>query len=406
MFSQRTAWDLRANRLARLLAAKRGRGEAVLDLTESNPTQVGLPYPADLLAPLAHPASLRYEPSPFGLPAAREAVAADFGRRGFPLEPERIVLTAATSEAYAFLFKLLCDPGDEVLVPRPGYPLFEFLAGLESIRVRSYPLVHDGEWHLDLAAVREPTYPLYAIASALEGAEVVREPESGDVVWICNPGNPTGAFIKRAERDGLEALCAERGLALVSDEVFADYAFAEDPRRASSLARDGPALAFSLGGLSKSCGLPQLKLAWIALTGPEAARTEARRRLEVVADTYLSVATPIQGAATELLARREELQSPIRLRTAANLALLRTRLAGGSPATLLDPEGGWYAVLRVPATRSEDERVAGLLEHRNVLVHPGYFFDFPHEAFLVVSLLPTPESFAEGVKRLLQDLVL
>jgi len=388
MFSQRTAWDLRANRLARLLAAKRGRGEAVLDLTESNPTQVGLPYPADLLAPLAHPASLRYEPSPFGLPAAREAVAADFGRRGFPLEPERIALTASTSEAYAFLFKLLCDPGDEVLVPRPGYPLFEFLAGLESIRVRSYPLVHDGEWHLDLAAVR--------------GAVSART----RAVVVVNPGNPTGAFIKRAERDGLEALCAERGLALVSDEVFADYAFAEDPRRASSLARDGPALAFSLGGLSKSCGLPQLKLAWIALTGPEAARTEARRRLEVVADTYLSVATPIQGAATELLARREELQSPIRLRTAANLALLRTRLAGGSPATLLDPEGGWYAVLRVPATRSEDERVAGLLEHRNVLVHPGYFFDFPHEAFLVVSLLPTPESFAEGVKRLLQDLVL
>jgi len=388
MFSQRTAWDLRANRLARLLAAKRGRGEAVLDLTESNPTQVGLPYPADLLAPLAHPASLRYEPSPFGLPAAREAVAADFGRRGFPLEPERIALTASTSEAYAFLFKLLCDPGDEVLVPRPGYPLFEFLAGLESIRVRSYPLAHDGEWHLDLAALR-------GAVSAHTRA-----------VLVVNPGNPTGAFIKRAERDGLEALCAERGLALVSDEVFADYAFVEDPRRASSLARDGPALAFSLGGLSKSCGLPQLKLAWIALTGPEAARTEARRRLEVVADTYLSVATPIQGAATELLARREELQSPIRLRTAANLALLRTRLAGGSPATLLDPEGGWYAVLRVPATRSEDERVAGLLEHRNVLVHPGYFFDFPHEAFLVVSLLPTPESFAEGVARLLQDLVL
>ena len=388
MFSQRTAWDLRANRLARLLAAKRGRGEAVLDLTESNPTQVGLPYPADLLAPLAHPASLRYEPSPFGLPAAREAVAADFGRRGFPLEPERIALTASTSEAYAFLFKLLCDPGDEVLVPRPGYPLFEFLAGLESIRVRSYPLAHDGEWHLDLAALR-------GAVSAHTRA-----------VLVVNPGNPTGAFIKRAERDGLEALCAERGLALVSDEVFADYAFVEDPRRASSLARDGPALAFSLGGLSKSCGLPQLKLAWIALTGPEAARTEARRRLEVVADTYLSVATPVQGAAAELLARREDLQSPIRLRTAANLALLRTRLAGGSPATLLDPEGGWYAVLRVPATRSEDERVAGLLEHRNVLVHPGYFFDFPHEAFLVVSLLPTPESFAEGVARLLQDLVL
>jgi len=370
------------------MAAKRGRGEAVLDLTESNPTQVGLRYPADLLAPLAHAASLRYEPSPFGLPAAREAVAADFGRRGFPLEPERIALTASTSEAYAFLFKLLCDPGDEVLVPRPGYPLFEFLAGLESIRVRSYPLAHDGEWHLDLAALR-------GAVSAHTRA-----------VLVVNPGNPTGAFIKRAERDGLEALCAERGLALVSDEVFADYAFVEDPRRASSLARDGPALAFSLGGLSKSCGLPQLKLAWIALTGPEAARTEARRRLEVVADTYLSVATPIQGAATELLARREELQSPIRLRTAANLALLRTRLAGGSPATLLDPEGGWYAVLRVPATRSEDERVAGLLEHRNVLVHPGYFFDFPHEAFLVVSLLPTPESFAEGVARLLQDLVL
>ena len=388
MFSERTRWDLRPNRLAERLAAKRAAGTAVLDLTLSNPTQAGLASPADVLAPLARPEGRTYEPTAFGLASAREAVAADFARRGFPVGPDRVVLSASTSEAYAFLFKLLCDPADEVLVPRPGYPLFEFLAALESLRVRTYPLAHDGEWHLDVSALRTAVSPRTR------------------AVVVVNPHNPTGAYLKRGELLALEELCAERGLALVSDEVFADFAFREDARRAPSVARDSPALAFSLGGLSKSCGLPQLKLAWTAVTGPEPLRREALARLEVVADTFLSVSTPVQVAAPALLARREELQAPIRARVRRNLDELRGALRPGCPATLLEPEGGWYAVLRVPATITEEDRVERLLEKRDVLVHPGYFFDFPHEAFLVLSLLPPEREFTEGVRQVVEDLVL
>jgi hypothetical protein len=388
MLSARTRWDLRPNRLAERLAARRAAGVEVLDLTESNPTRAGIAYPAGLLAPLAGAGAYRYDPSPFGLPAAREAVAADFARRGAALSPERVVLSASTSEAYAFLFKLLCDPGDDVLVPRPGYPLFEFLATLESVGTRPYPLAHDGEWHLDLAAVRAALSPRTR------------------AIVVVSPGNPAGAFLKRDEHEAVEALCAERSLALVSDEVFADFAFRDDPRRVPSVARDGPALAFALGGLSKSAGLPQVKLAWTAVTGPEAARRDALARLEVVADTYLSVSTPAQVAAPALLGRLDELQAPIRERLRANLETLRRAVSPASPATLLEPEGGWAAVLRVPATLPEEERVARLLETSGVLVHPGYFFDFPAEAYLVVSLLPPPAVFAEGVRRLLADLVL
>jgi aspartate/methionine/tyrosine aminotransferase len=388
VFSSRTDWDLRANRLSRTLAAKRASGARLIDLTESNPTRAGIEGPEDLLASLARPEARRYDPAPFGLRAAREAVAADFARRGFPVAAERVVLTASTSEAYAFLFKLLCEPGDEVLVPRPGYPLFEFLATLESVRARAYPLEHDGEWRLAASA-------LHAVVGPRTRAVVV-----------VNPNNPTGAYLKRDEREAVETMCAERSLALVSDEVFADFAFADDPRRAASVARDGAALAFALGGLSKSCALPQLKLAWLTVTGPEPARAQALARLEVIADTYLSVSTPVQVAAPELLARREELQAPVRERLRANLDALRARLAPASPASLLQPEGGWYAVLRVPATISEEERVARLLEDQDVLVHPGYFFDFPREAFLVVSLLPPCDDFAEGIDRVLADLVL
>jgi len=388
MFSERTHWDLRPNRLAERLTARRAAGARILDLTESNPTRAGLPCPDDILAALARAEARRYEPRPFGLPAAREAVAADFARRGFPVGPDRVVLSASTSEAYAFLFKLLCDPGDEVLVPRPGYPLFEFLATLESVRVLPYPLAHDGEWHLDVAGLREALGPRTR------------------AIVIVSPHNPTGACLKRDERDALETLCARRRVALVSDEVFADYFFRDDPRRAASVARDGPALAFALGGLSKSCGLPQLKLAWTAVTGPEPLRRDALARLEVVADTYLSVSTPVQVAAPELLARREELAAPIRARVRANLESLRAAIGPGCPATLLEPQGGWSAVLRVPATRTEEERVTRLLEERDVLVHPGYFFDFPHEAFLVLSLLPPEDDFAEGVARVLADVVL
>jgi alanine-synthesizing transaminase len=388
MFSERTRWDLRPNRLAEKLAAKRASGARVLDLTESNPTRVGLPCPEDVLDALARAEARRYEPEPFGLRAAREAVAADFAGRGFAVDPDRIVLSASTSEAYAFLFKLLCDPGDEILVPRPGYPLFEFLATLESLQVRTYPLRYDGEWHVDVGAL---------------GASLT--PRTRAVV-VVSPHNPTGTCLKRDEQEAIEALCASHGAAFVSDEVFADYTFRADPRRVASVARDGPALAFALGGLSKSCGLPQLKLAWAAVTGPEPLRRDALARLEVIADTYLSVSTPVQVAAPELLARKDALQAPIRSRLGWNLEALRGAIGPGCPASLLEPEGGWSAVLRVPATRNEEDRVTRLLEDRDVLVHPGFFFDFPHEAYVVLSLLPREAEFAEGVGRLVAGLVL
>jgi aspartate/methionine/tyrosine aminotransferase len=388
MFSERTRFDLRPNRLAERLKARQAEGKALLDLTLSNPTRAGLPDAEQLLAPLARDAARRYDPSPFGLEAARTAVARDFARRGTAIDRERVLLHASTSEAYAFLFKLLCDPGDQVLVPRPGYPLFELLAQLESVEAQSYPLEYAGEWHVDVGRL-----------------EAAITPRTRAVV-VVSPGNPTGAFLKHAELDALDALCAERGLALVSDEVFADFAFREDARRAASAARDGQALAFALGGLSKSCGLPQLKLAWTAVSGPEPQRAAALGRLEVVADTYLSVSTPVQVAAPQLLARREELQAPIRARVAANLEALRKALGSGSPATLYEPEGGWSAVLRVPATFTEEERALRLLEAHGVLVHPGYFFDFPSEAFLVVSLLAPSAEFREGIARVLRDAVL
>ncbi len=388
MFSERTRWDLRPNRLAERLAAKRAAGARVLDLTESNPTRVGLACPEDVLDALARAEARRYDPQPFGLRRAREAVAADFARRGSAVDPDRIVLSASTSEAYAFLFKLLCDPGDEVLVPRPGYPLFDFLATLESVQVRTYPLRYDGGWHVDLAVLRASLTPRTR------------------AVVVVNPHNPTGACLKREEQDAIEVLCAAHDAALVSDEVFADYTFSEGRGRVASAAHDGPALAFALGGLSKSCGLPQLKLAWTAVTGPEPLRRAALARLEVVADTYLSVSTPVQVAAPELLARRQELQAPIRARIGSNLETLRGAIGPGCPASLLDPEGGWSAVLRVLATHTEEERVTRLLEERDVLVHPGFFFDFPQEAYLVLSLLPVEAEFAEGVARLLADLVL
>ena len=381
MFSRRTAWTRSTNRLSALAEAARAAGRDVFDLTETNPTRAGLRAPEDVLRPLADAGALEYDPSPFGLAEARAAVAADFGRRGVAVAAERVVLTASTSEAYAYLFKLLCDPGDAVLVPHPSYPLFEYLAELESVRVVPYPLRYDGAWHLQVDALAR-TIPAHARA-----------------VVVVSPNNPTGSFVKTDEAAALRALCAERGLAVVSDEVFADYTFGDDARRAATLLSDGGPLTFSLGGLSKSCGLPQLKLGWMAVGGPEAEREEALARLEIVADTYLSVGTPVQRAAPALLRRLPELQAPIRERVRSNRDTLAGAL-GDTPATLLHVEGGWTAVLHVPATRTEEDWVARLLEQDAVLVHPGFYFDFPQEAYLVVSLLPPPARFETAVGRL------
>ncbi|HZM68973.1 MAG TPA: pyridoxal phosphate-dependent aminotransferase [Candidatus Cryosericum sp.] len=392
MFSRRLPWPPRENRLSVLLRERRRRGTALLDLTESNPTRAGLNYPADrLAAALADRGVAAYEPDPRGLEAARRAVSAHCVRRGQATSSDRIVLTAGTSEAYALLFKLLADPGDVVLIPRPSYPLFDDLAALESVRVEPYAVLLDGGWRLDLEAIER----------RLEaGGE--RPPRA---VFLVNPNNPTGTALSEEERRALGALCAPRGVPLISDEVFLDFRFegtGAPVSMAGTRQSDEPrALSFTLGGLSKSCGLPQMKLGWILVDGPEAQAREALERLEFITDSYLSVGTPVQRAAADLLSIGEEIGAAIRERVLLNHASLRASVPDGSPCRLLPADGGWYAVLQVPAILSEEDRVLQLVEEDDVLVHPGYFFDFPREAFLILSLLPEPRILSEGVGRLL-----
>lgn len=379
MLSARSAFELAPNPLAQALAAARGR--PLLDLTESNPTRADVPYEGGAFLPaLSGAASLRYEPHPFGLDAARGAVARELSSFGPPMDPARIVLTASTSEAYSFLFKLLCDPDDEVLVPRPSYPLFAHLAQLESVRAVPYRLAYDGAWHVDLASLRA--------AITLRTRAIV----------TVSPNNPTGSFLKRAELDAIAAA----GLPIVSDEVFARYALREDPSRAgSALEARGAPLVFALGGLSKLAALPQMKLAWIAVGGDGAKVDAAMGRLEVIADAFLSVGTPVQLAAPAMLASRGTAEGAIVARTRANLAWLQAA-ASGSAVSVLDVEGGWYATVRLPRTRSEEAWVLAFLERDGVYVHPAHFFDFEDEAYVIVSLLTPEDVFREGMRRILE----
>jgi aspartate/methionine/tyrosine aminotransferase len=375
--------DLAANRLTNAVGRMRVRGRPYIDLTEANPTTAGLEYPPDLLAPLADARGLVYVPEPFGSPDARAAVAREYERRGVAVAADRIVLTASTSEAYSVLFKLLCEPGDEVLVPRPSYPLFEHLAALDAVVARPYDLDFHGAWALDGASLDRAASPRLR------------------AVLTVSPNNPTGSFVKPDELDRIADLCAPSGAAIISDEVFADYELSEGATSAAGqvLARDD-VLAFSLGGLSKSVGLPQLKLGWIAAAGPDRLVGDALARLELICDTYLSVSTPVQVAAPELLRRGGRVREQIASRISANYRWLQER-AGATPSCrVLDAEGGWYGVIQVPSFTSEEELVLELLEGRGVLAHPGYFFDFPRESYLVVTLLAPPSSFAEGVGRI------
>jgi aspartate/methionine/tyrosine aminotransferase len=382
MFSTRTPSDLAPNRLTRAELAVRARGVRVIDLTETNPTRVGLAYPDRALAALAAPEGLSYDPHPFGLPSARERVAEEIGGGGSPVDPSRVILTASTSEAYAYLFKLLCNPGDEVLVPVPSYPLFEHLTRLELVAVRSYPLDFHGTWSIDTHAVESAVTPRTR------------------AVLVVSPNNPTGSVITGRDLAPLARLCASRELALIGDEVFSDYLIDPRPDRARVLDQN-EALTFSLGGLSKSAGLPQMKLGWIVAGGPPAIVEAALARLEIVCDTFLSVATPVQRAVGALLSAGREIRAQIAERVTGNLRELQTLAARHPACSVLRVEGGWSAVIRVPATGGEESLVLDLLERDHVLAHPGYFFDFPHEAFVVVSLLPAPADFSEGVARLL-----
>ena len=385
LFSERTGWDREESPLAAALRRRRQDGLPVLDLTASNPTRCGFDLDADaLLAPLAQAAALGcldYDPQPFGRAEARRAIAAYYAERGAAVEPSCICLTASTSEAYSFLFRLLCNPGDEVLIASPSYPLFDYLAALDDVRLVPYPLVYDHGWHTVPALVEERVTPrTRAIA-------------------LVHPNNPTGQFVTPAERAALERICARYGLALLVDEVFLDYGW-EDASPASFAAGSHPALTFVLSGLSKIAGLPQMKLSWIAAAGPEALREEAVARLEVIADTFLSVSAPVQVALPRWLAECGLMQRQIRGRLAHNLAEL-DRLLTGTEVSRLAAEGGWYAVLRVPAIGGDEALAIRLLDGYGVAVHPGSAFGFGSSGWLVVSLLAQPDALRRGVQAIL-----
>lgn len=382
MFSQRTNWPLFSNRITCALEQLKKANVPIIDLTESNPTRCGFAYPSrEILLPLASDKNLRYEPHPQGSLDAREAVARYYKQQGRDVPVERIFLTASTSEAYSYLFRLLVDAGQEVLFPRPSYPLFQFLGDLNDVALNYYPLVFTDHWHMDFAQ--------------LEGCI---QPATKAVVLV-NPNNPTGSFIKKDELSALNCICGAKNIPIICDEVFVDFAF-PGGKDAVSLAGNDAVLTFVLGGLSKTLALPQMKLSWIIVSGPEELAKEACQRLEMIADTYLSVNTPVQNAVGDWLSFRGQLQEQIKQRTFDNLCFLEEAVKT-TQCQLLKPEGGWYAVIRTPSPRvSEEDLVLQLLEKEHVFVHPGYFFDFDQEVFLIVSLLPPSDDFQEGIKRI------
>jgi aspartate/methionine/tyrosine aminotransferase len=387
MFSNRTAWQLTPNRFAQAQADLRAAGREILDLSVSNPTRAELHYDADaILGSLAQSEALEYDPQPRGLFSARQAVA-DYYRadhEGYDLDPESIILTTSTSEGYSYVFRLLCNPGDEVLVPKPSYPLFEFLADLQDVRLVPYPLLYDHGWQIDLPS-------LYQAVTARTRAVV-----------LVHPNNPTGSYAKPAEISDLNHFCEENALALIVDEVFLDYA--HDGISRASFVQNNSALTFTLSGLSKISGLPQMKVAWIVTSGPEARKNAALARLEVIADTYLSMNAPLQLATPALLDQRKSLQPLLLDRVRANLGELDRQLAHQKTCSRLEVEGGWYAVLRVPATQSDEDLAIDLLRKVGVLVHPGHFYDFSSDGYLVLSLITPSAIFREGIHRVLDML--
>jgi len=383
-FSARTNWELAPNRLSEAIAGARAAGRELLDLTESNPTRCGLHYDAEAILDALHaPAALTYEPDPHGLLVAREAVARYYAQRGDRTpDAGHIFLTTSTSEAYSYIFRLQCDPGDEVLAPAPSYPLFDYLARLHDVTLRHYELFYDaGCWHIDVAGLRQALTPRTR------------------AIMLVHPNNPTGSFISVGERAALNQLCAERDLALVADEVFLDYP--HDGRQRHSFAGNADALTFTVSGLSKIAALPQMKVAWMICSGPAAAREAAVARLEVIADTFLSMNAPIQHAVPALLGERHDVRDQLFARVRANLAALDRQLAQQTLCSRLGVEAGWYAVLRVPAHGDDEGLALALLEHAGVVVHPGHFYDFADDGYLVLSLIPPPPLFAEGVRLLL-----
>ena len=385
MFSDRTNWKLTRNRLTEALEHAQSRGSRVLDLTLSNPTRAGLRYDEpQILQALASPQAMDYDPQPKGLASARAAIAAYYQTvHGIPyFDPEKLILTTSTSEGYSFVFRLLCNPGDELLVPKPSYPLFEFLADLQDVKLIPYPLLYDHGWQMDFPSLQKL---------------VTKRTRA---VIVVHPNNPTGSYVHPHEQQSLNEFCRENELAVIADEVFLDYAHNALPQR--SFAANQDVLTFTLSGVSKISALPQMKVAWIANSGPAAQVEAAQARLEVISDTYLSMNAPIQWALPAFLEQRKSIQQQLLNRVLSNLTELDHQLAAQTTCERLDVEGGWCAVLRVPVTQTDEELAIDLLRNKSVLVHPGHFYDFPTEGYLVLSLITPQAEFAEGINRLLQ----
>jgi len=389
MFARRTEWTLSQNRFSLALSKARARGIKLLDLTVSNPTECGFDFDSSaILRSLSRPESLIYDPQPQGLLSAREAVA-DYYNGKVPrgqgqTSAEQIYLTTSTSEAYSYLFRLLCDPGDEVLVPRPSYPLFDFLADVQDVKLRRYDLFYDHGWHLDGGG----------LPSAIT--------ERTRAILVVNPNNPTGSFVHKTELRELEAFCGEHNLALISDEVFLDYEV--ESVSDASVAFSAECLAFALSGLSKISCLPQMKVAWVVLSGPGQLRRKAHKRLEVIADTYLSQSAPVQHALPALLEQRKKIQPQLTQRIRSNLEFIDEQLRTVPQVRRLRVEGGWYVVLRVPARNSDEELAIELIEQTGVVVHPGHFFDFQSDGYLVLSLITLNDVFQNGVRAILRKI--
>jgi alanine-synthesizing transaminase len=385
MFSKRTDWKLSPNRFTAAEREVRASGARLLDLTASNPTRVGIHYDADtILSALSSPESLDYEPQPRGLLSARAAIANYYREQhdAFELNPEHIILTTSTSEAYSYLFRLLCNSDDEILVPKPSYPLFDFLADLEDVKLVPFPLIYDHGWQIDFPS-------LYKMVNHRTRAVV-----------LVHPNNPTGSYVRSEEIPILNSFCHEYDLALIVDEVFLDYP--HDGASRSSFVSNRDALTFTLSGLSKISGLPQMKVAWVAATGPEDRVVQALERLEVIADTFLSLNAPVQHAIAVLLEQRKNIQPVLLDRLRVNLEELDRQISSHPSVKRLDVEGGWYAVLRVPVTQSDEDSAIEIIRRCSVQVHPGHFYDFPTDGYLVVSLITPAGEFREGIRRILE----
>ena len=381
MVSDRTAWNLEPNPLSKALANRLASGEPVIDLTESNPTKCGFHFEAEqILGALSHPGNVTYDPVAQGLLPARNAVVDYYRSRHCEVNVNDIFLTSSTSEAYSFLFRTLCNPGDEVLIPQPGYPLFNFLADIQDVGTVRYPLIYDYGWQIDF----------HALARAIT-------PRTRAIV-VVNPNNPTGHFCKADDVHRLRQICLEGDLALIADEVFLDFSLGNDI--APSFASSDRALTFTMSGLSKISGLPQMKVAWLVGTGPEALKQQAVARLEMIADTYLSMNTPMQLALPALLELRHNFQQQCMERVRNNLAQLDKLLSTQRLCTRLNLEGGWYAIVKVPVTGSDDGLALELLNTHGVYVHPSHFYDFPGDGYLVASLITPELPFAIGIQAL------